>query len=385
MRWGKLGKSWFVIGSMAFVFQLTLPMFGLHAQPAGIANSQTFSCLDEVQNPPIQTFVVPSGITQLEVIVQGAHGGNPGTGALGGFGGLVQATFAVSASGPLKPGQQLDVWVGCNGRTPVGYGDGGARGDAPFPTAGDGGTGGGGSAIIDHASQTPLVVAGGGGGGGGSSGGSGGMGGNGGLVAQPGQDGQQGGGADGGCADCLSPGDINGLDGQNGTVAGGEGGGGGGGGGYTGGGGGQSGGYFGGGGGGGAGTSYVASSAQFVTQMTSLLALDGLAVFSWGGSLRDSDKDGVPNGIDLCRQSELGRTVKLQRCETRALNDLDVDGCTITDRIVRIAKYSDTRTEFLERVRKVSGTLVLTDLLTRPERRAIQRCAASANFVRLRR
>jgi len=355
------------------------------AYPAAATDSQAFYCITPSDNPPIQTFVVPQGISQLQVVVQGAHGGNPGSGAEGGFGGLSQATFAVSAGGPLVPGQPLDVWVGCFGDDPQGYGFGGAKGRAPFPTAGDGGPGGGGSAIIVRSTQAPLLVAGGGGGGGGSSGGSGGVGGSGGSTPQPGQDGSGGGGADGGCGGCLGPGEINGLDGSNGDFAGGEGGGGGGGGGYTGGSGGDSGGYFGGGGGGGAGSSYADPSAQYVTLTTSQLGQNGMVAFSWGGTLRDVDQDGVPDRYDRCRRSRLTETVVLGRCDSRAGNDLDVSGCTVTDRILKIARYSDTRSEFLHRVGVLGRELYQTHFITRAERRAIQRCAHKVNVANLRR
>ena len=191
-------------GSRTIVLLLAVPAVGLFGQAAIGQASQAFYCIPDVDNPPIQTFVVPQGIAELQFVVQGAHGSNPGTGAAGGFGGFVQGTFAVAPEGPLKPGQQLDVWVGCFGANSVGYGNGGDKGVANFPTAGDGGYGGGGSAIIDHATQAPLVVAGCGGGGGGSSGGTGGTGGSGGPYPQAGQDGTQGGGADGGCVNCRT-------------------------------------------------------------------------------------------------------------------------------------------------------------------------------------
>jgi hypothetical protein len=95
---------------------------GPFAHPAAATDSQAFYCIDDIDNPPIQPFTVASGIAQLEVVLHGAHGSYPGSGALGGFGGYVQATFAVSPDGPLKPGQVLDVWVGCSGDKPVGYG-----------------------------------------------------------------------------------------------------------------------------------------------------------------------------------------------------------------------------------------------------------------------
>ena len=44
----------------------------------------------------VQQFVVLEGVTQLTAVLQGAHGGNPGKGAKGGWGGVVQATLPVT-------------------------------------------------------------------------------------------------------------------------------------------------------------------------------------------------------------------------------------------------------------------------------------------------
>jgi hypothetical protein len=355
------------------------------AAPAAATESQSLYCIDEVDNPPIQTFTVPSGISQLQMTVHGAHGGNPDHGGQGGYAGMVQATFAVGPSGPLRPGQQLDVWVGCYGDEPVGAGYGGAKGSGDH----DGATGGGGSAIFDHASQATYVVAGGGGGGGGSASEGGGDGGDGGAEPQAGEGGHGDGGGDGGCAQCQPPGEVNGLAGgsPSGPIP--AGGGGGGGGGYTGGGGGTAGqgdlDNSGGGGGGGAGESFVASAATSVAQATSQLADDGLVGFYWNDSqARDPDGDGVPNAHDRCRHSILDDTVLLGRCDSRAANDLKVDGCTITDRIVRIAQRTDTRTQFLRQTRRLAAQLRQAEDITRVERRAIMQCVHKVNVAKLR-
>src|SRR5688572_27098778 len=94
---------------------LAISMVGLLGQPAAAQQSQAFYCINDVYNPPIQPFVVPQRISELQVLVQGAHGGTPeGDGGKGGIGGSVQATFAVTPQGPLKPGRALEVWVGCH-------------------------------------------------------------------------------------------------------------------------------------------------------------------------------------------------------------------------------------------------------------------------------
>jgi hypothetical protein len=351
--------------SRTIVLLLAVPAVGLFGQAAIGQASQAFYCIPDVDNPPIQTFMVPQGIAELQFVVQGAHGSNPGTGAAGGFGCFVQGTFAVAPEGPFKPGQQLDVWVGCFGANSVGYGNGGDKGVANFPTAGDGGYGGGGSAIIDHATQAPLVVAGGGGGGGGSSGGTGGTGGSGGPYPQAGQDGTQGGGADGGCVNCQDSDEINGLDGEGGDFSGGEGAGGGG------------------GGGGGAGSSYVDVRAGYVTQTTSQLAQSGTVAFSWNGPFSDADGDGVADALDRCRESDLRPTIVLGRCDSRAGNDLDVDGCTITDRVAAIAAGAGTREQFVRQVVKLWHGLRDRQSLTRAEGKAIYRCAIQVGIAKL--
>lgn len=74
---------------------------------------------------------VPEQVTSVTIVVQGAHGSYPDCGNLGGYGGLVQATFTVT---PFEP---LNVWPGWEAG--FGYGSGGEKGDANHPGAGDGG------------------------------------------------------------------------------------------------------------------------------------------------------------------------------------------------------------------------------------------------------
>jgi hypothetical protein len=46
-----------------------------------------------------------------------------------------------------------------------------------------------------------------------------------------------------------------------------------------------------------------------------------------------SDADGVPDGTDTCIGSDTRPTVVLGRCDSRAGNDIMVDGCTVSDRL----------------------------------------------------
>jgi hypothetical protein len=243
-----------------------------------------------------QCYVVPAGVSEVQVLAIGAKGGAPSAfgSEQGGYGAVANALV------PVSPGQTLYVEVGEDG----GFGGGGNAGS------------GGGSSDVRTCSAAAmscpdgvtslgsrLVVAGGGGGAGGSGGASaaivaaliynerGGDGGNAGPAAQEGGDGVSAAGAaggDGGGAGSASEGGAIGAGGSGGTASGSagaagsqgfggtggaggthEGAGGGGGGGYYGGGGGGGSGYesggpsSGGGGGGGAGSSFIEGAATF--------------------------------------------------------------------------------------------------------------------------
>jgi hypothetical protein len=125
-----------------------------------------FDCFDGPRS-----YVVPAGITQIPVVVEGAGGGGGwGTAvagdAPGGLGGEVSATLLV------EPGQVLELQAGCEGADGNRVATlGGAGGDGAS-AGGDGGNGynpgggGGGSSAISSGGDA-LIVAGGGGGGGG--------------------------------------------------------------------------------------------------------------------------------------------------------------------------------------------------------------------------
>lgn len=221
-----------------------------------------------------QSYTVPAGVYAVQVVVNGAPGGNGwnynALGAAGGNGGSVSAVI------PVTPGEVLDVRVGVQGAinsgttvAPSAYPGGGQGGyDSNYDVAG--GNGGGYSGIFSG--TTPLIVAGGGGGGGGSGGGTtyGGAGGAGGNPGGNGANGTSGGtGGSGGPGATQTTGNASLLGGNGGSNSNGNGDGGGGGGGYYGGEGGGTGGGSGstatGGGGGGGGSSYAYASATSVS------------------------------------------------------------------------------------------------------------------------
>lgn len=142
--------------------------FTVNAMPGAIGTSVVSS-----YTPGAYTYVVPAGVTSVDVTVNGAQGGSNGSG-LGGNGGRVQGSLSVS------PGQQLFVFVGSQGAN---YVSTGAAGGSSFGGGEDGGVGGpsnggaGGGAASDvrtsitggatsFASLSSRVFVGGGGGGG---------------------------------------------------------------------------------------------------------------------------------------------------------------------------------------------------------------------------
>lgn len=229
-----------------------------------------------------ETFVVPSGVTWIHVVLVGGRGGDAGP---GGFGHVVTGDLDVAA------GTTLHIEVGGNGAGSIGLQaaaggfNGGGTGETGTENAGAGG--GGASDIRLSSRATPgtlesrlLVAAGGGGRGGGSPvGGAGGSGGSSGSDGSgPGLAGFGGGagtsfaggigGTGGGGAGSGGALGVGGTGGAQPTGAGGNGGGGGGGGYYGGGGGGAGSGATGGGGGGGSSFTGAARNAFLAVDAT---------------------------------------------------------------------------------------------------------------------
>lgn len=191
-----------------------------YAEAIGISSgSQTFSFTGSAQ-----TFTVPSGVTSLSVDVQGAQGQtNANSQAVGGLGGRVVATLAVS------PGEVLQVNVGAGGSvaTTGGFNGGANAGVADCPSASGGG--GGGKADLRRSpygfnSTDVLVLAGGGGGAGGSRvascGPGGGGGGGGGWFGGGGGAGYDGSGGGGGTPSAGGAGGVLGFTGGGNGVVG---------------------------------------------------------------------------------------------------------------------------------------------------------------------
>lgn len=258
-----------------------------------------------------QTFIVPDGVSLIEVELLGGQGGDgtlfgTGTEGIGGAGGRVKGTLAVT------PGETLWVRAGGAGvdgvynvRAAGGWNGGGVGGNVAATYAGGGGAGASDIRQGGNANANRKAVAAGGGGGGAdnggtgvSSGGDGGAatgeaglpggsdggtstGGGGGGTATAGGAGGGAGGTNGfaGAAGSLATG---GAGGDSRQVSGGYGSGGGGGAGYYGGGGGGGGGDGGqGGGGGGGGGNYTGGLASIVADERGVRTGPGEVVISW--------------------------------------------------------------------------------------------------------
>ena len=122
--------------------------------------SQTFN-----YTGAMQTFIVPAGVTSIDVDVYGGAGGTSYNGGIGGAGGRVQSTLVV------VPGQTLNLYVGGVGQNgnntggPVlgGY-NGGGDGNSVFSAFGGGGGGASDIRFTPYTLADRILVAGGGGG-----------------------------------------------------------------------------------------------------------------------------------------------------------------------------------------------------------------------------
>lgn len=145
---------------------VTGAVFAISLSAAGIAAAQTTVTFNSTG--AAQTFVVPAGVTSVDIVAQGAQGFDATSGAvLGGRGGRASGTLAAT------PGETLTIYVGGQGVAAVGNnvimgggfnGGGNGKNNDPNPTYAGGGGGAsdvrqGGTALADR----KIVAAGGGG------------------------------------------------------------------------------------------------------------------------------------------------------------------------------------------------------------------------------
>ncbi|MEO6826521.1 MAG: hypothetical protein ABI255_01875, partial [Microbacteriaceae bacterium] len=173
-RLRRMGKALAALGTAALTAVALMGFAAPAAADAAPAADQARWVFDYTGG--VQQFTVPTGVTELTLLVTGGAGADPNDQVgRGGAGGLTLTRQSVT------PGETLTVWVGQGGvgGGGWGWGCGGEHGYAPDSVGRDGGGGGGASAVSTGAftdgsgcesrpaDSTVLAVAGGGGGGGG--------------------------------------------------------------------------------------------------------------------------------------------------------------------------------------------------------------------------
>ena len=138
-----------VSGSKGLATGLTIGTSVITASFKGLTSaSQTLTVAlpvtEAYTSPGSFDWIVPAGVTSINVVATGGGGGGSGSGALGGNGAKVTSSLAV------VPGSSLRLVVGGGG----------------FEGSSISGGGGGGSSNVQVGSANPIIVAGGGGGGG---------------------------------------------------------------------------------------------------------------------------------------------------------------------------------------------------------------------------
>ncbi len=137
-----------------------------------------------------------------------------------------------------------------------------------------------------------------------------------------------------------------------------------------------------------ASTATVGTSLQLIGEGTEY------AAFSWNGSaahsrgdlnpgqsfgttVADADMDGVADADDACPSSNIAATVAINGCETGVVNGIDVDGCSLSDRIASCGAGNPSRWAFVQCVTALCDSLVAHGELSSAERNAIVSCASA--------
>jgi hypothetical protein len=99
--------------------------------------------------------------------------------------------------------------------------------------------------------------------------------------------------------------------------------------------------------------------------------------FGRRNAARDSDGDGVSNGVDQCSNSILQPTVVIDNCDSGVMNPLSPAGCTLSDDIQSLANSSMNHRQLAERVTPYPNKLLREEALTKSQKDAIQNCVTT--------
>jgi hypothetical protein len=104
-------------------------------------------------------------------------------------------------------------------------------------------------------------------------------------------------------------------------------------------------------------------------------ALAGLRI-----GVPDGDGDGIPDDTDACPSSDLAATIVIGNCDSGVVNQLQANGCSLSDRIAEIAAGARNHGQFVSQVAHFTNQLVADGIITGSEKGAIQSCAAQARI-----
>ena len=88
-----------------------------------------------------------------------------------------------------------------------------------------------------------------------------------------------------------------------------------------------------------------------------------------------SDRDGVPDGADRCIASDLRPTVVIGACNSGVTNDLQADGCTVSDVVARCSSARN-HGQYVSCVAKATNALEASGVISDADHDKIQSCAA---------
>ena len=101
-----------------------------------------------------------------------------------------------------------------------------------------------------------------------------------------------------------------------------------------------------------------------------------MGVIGWVHQINDSDRDGVPDGVDRCRSSDLSTSVTINSCNSGVNNTLFPSGCTIADLIASCAESAGTHGDFVTCASDLTNDLQRVGTISGRQKGAIQSCAA---------
>jgi hypothetical protein len=96
-------------------------------------------------------------------------------------------------------------------------------------------------------------------------------------------------------------------------------------------------------------------------------------------SIMDTDGDGIPDTEDACPMSDRRPGVIIHACDSRVVNTLFSDGCTIADLITTCADMAKNHGQFVRCVAKVTTQLRDSGAISPQQRQGLRRCAAKRN------